>query len=62
MKIIAEKGKICKISISCRESSAVKRAAGDLCRDLEKICGCRAVLSGEEENEECQICLGTLGG
>lgn len=58
---LTEKDAVCCVGLSGKESPAVRRAAQDLCRDLESICGCRVELVDEAENVPCTIQIGTLG-
>jgi hypothetical protein len=56
---LAEPGRTTVIAVSDAESSAVRRAAADLARDMTKVCG--AATRTVQEAAEARIVVGTIG-
>ncbi len=57
--LVAEQGGRTTVAVAEGESVAVPRAAEDLARDLEKVCGCTAAVS--HERADSRLVVGTIG-
>lgn len=57
--VVAERGRVTTVALADAEDHAVRRAAEDLCRDLEKVCGAHPAISPRTAG--ATLVIGTIG-
>jgi hypothetical protein len=57
--VVAERERVTTVALADAEDHAVRRAAEDLCRDLEKVCGARPAISARTAG--ARLVIGTIG-
>lgn len=58
---IAENNKTATICVSTEDFAGVKRAAEDLCNDIERVTGTKAKIAITEKPDSGAIIIGTIG-